>query len=132
MYPSQVHIQSKKLDLSHVTSKCGSLDNIRHRPGRKPVCLGTASRWQRSCCRTFMCQPLVPIVLQRHLLHTCCYCRCTNISYSSLYDWCNSCRTSGQDFSYIVLFSFVESKSKRAFLKPFLHYSHWFPRIIVL
>jgi len=29
----QVHIQSKKIDLSHVTSKCGSLDNIRHRPG---------------------------------------------------------------------------------------------------
>ncbi|XDV30143.1 hypothetical protein PO909_033126 [Leuciscus waleckii] len=28
-----VHIQSKKIDLSHVTSKCGSLDNIRHRPG---------------------------------------------------------------------------------------------------
>ncbi|KAG9349759.1 hypothetical protein JZ751_028207 [Albula glossodonta] len=29
----QVQIQTKKIDLSHVTSKCGSLDNIRHRPG---------------------------------------------------------------------------------------------------
>uniref|UniRef100_UPI003AAD1BFC microtubule-associated protein tau n=1 Tax=Centroberyx gerrardi TaxID=166262 RepID=UPI003AAD1BFC len=28
-----VQIQNKKIDLSHVTSKCGSLDNIRHRPG---------------------------------------------------------------------------------------------------
>ncbi|XP_070979986.1 microtubule-associated protein 2-like isoform X6 [Oncorhynchus clarkii lewisi] len=28
-----VQIQTKKIDLSHVTSKCGSLDNIRHRPG---------------------------------------------------------------------------------------------------
>ena len=29
----QVLIQNKKIDLSHVTSKCGSLDNIHHRPG---------------------------------------------------------------------------------------------------
>ncbi|MEQ2259205.1 hypothetical protein XENORESO_008333, partial [Xenotaenia resolanae] len=28
-----VQIQNKKIDLSHVTSKCGSLDNIHHRPG---------------------------------------------------------------------------------------------------
>ncbi|CAB1328701.1 unnamed protein product, partial [Coregonus sp. 'balchen'] len=28
-----VQIQTKKIDLSHVTSKCGSLDNIHHRPG---------------------------------------------------------------------------------------------------
>ncbi|KAF0026254.1 hypothetical protein F2P81_020991 [Scophthalmus maximus] len=28
-----VMIQTKKIDLSHVTSKCGSLDNIHHRPG---------------------------------------------------------------------------------------------------
>ncbi|CAB1347111.1 unnamed protein product, partial [Coregonus sp. 'balchen'] len=34
-YP-QVQIQTKKIDLSHVTSKCGSLDNIRHRPGNLP------------------------------------------------------------------------------------------------
>ncbi|KAG7260233.1 hypothetical protein CRUP_014504, partial [Coryphaenoides rupestris] len=31
--PPQVQIQNKKIDLSHVTSKCGSLDNIHHRPG---------------------------------------------------------------------------------------------------
>lgn len=30
----QVQIQNKKIDLSHVTSKCGSLDNIHHRPGK--------------------------------------------------------------------------------------------------
>ncbi|KAM7380676.1 hypothetical protein PAMP_003954 [Pampus punctatissimus] len=30
---STVQIQNKKIDLSHVTSKCGSLDNIHHRPG---------------------------------------------------------------------------------------------------
>lgn len=30
----QVLIQNKKIDLSHVTSKCGSLDNIHHRPGQ--------------------------------------------------------------------------------------------------
>ncbi|MCJ8732873.1 hypothetical protein PDJAM_G00216600 [Pangasius djambal] len=28
-----IQIQSKKLNLSHVTSKCGSLDNIHHKPG---------------------------------------------------------------------------------------------------
>ncbi|KAL8183718.1 UNVERIFIED_CONTAM: Methionine aminopeptidase 2 [Gekko kuhli] len=28
-----VQIVTKKIDLSHVTSKCGSLKNIRHRPG---------------------------------------------------------------------------------------------------
>lgn len=31
----QVMIQNKKIDLSHVTSKCGSLDNIHHRPGNQ-------------------------------------------------------------------------------------------------
>lgn len=35
--PLQVQIQTKKIDLSHVTSKCGSLDNIRHRPGKQPA-----------------------------------------------------------------------------------------------
>ncbi|CAG09246.1 unnamed protein product [Tetraodon nigroviridis] len=30
-----VQIQNKKIDLSHVTSKCGSLDNIHHRPGNR-------------------------------------------------------------------------------------------------
>lgn len=29
----QVQIQSKKIDLSHITSKCGSMSNIHHRPG---------------------------------------------------------------------------------------------------
>lgn len=33
----QVMIQNKKIDLSHVTSKCGSLDNIHHRPGNQPA-----------------------------------------------------------------------------------------------
>lgn len=30
----QVQIQHKKVDLSKVTSKCGSKDNIKHKPGR--------------------------------------------------------------------------------------------------
>lgn len=30
---SQVQIVHKKIDLSNVTSKCGSKDNIRHKPG---------------------------------------------------------------------------------------------------
>ncbi|KAF7239152.1 Microtubule-associated protein tau [Varanus komodoensis] len=30
---SQVQIVYKPVDLSHVTSKCGSLDNIHHKPG---------------------------------------------------------------------------------------------------
>ena len=29
----QVQILSKKVDLSKVTSKCGSKDNIKHKPG---------------------------------------------------------------------------------------------------
>lgn len=35
----QVLIQNKKIDLSHVTSKCGSLDNIHHRPGNSQLVL---------------------------------------------------------------------------------------------
>lgn len=36
LFPAfQVQIQNKKIDLSHVTSKCGSLDNIHHRPGNR-------------------------------------------------------------------------------------------------
>lgn len=45
--PFQVQIQSKKIDLSHVTSKCGSLDNIHHRPGNRKQTwhwLGASSR----------------------------------------------------------------------------------------
>lgn len=34
MWFMQVQIVTKKIDLSHVTSKCGSLKNIRHRPGK--------------------------------------------------------------------------------------------------
>lgn len=38
----QVQIQTKKMDISHVTSKCGSMSNIHHRPGtsaQQPVAL---------------------------------------------------------------------------------------------
>lgn len=29
----QIQIQTKKIDLSHITSKCGSMSNLSHRPG---------------------------------------------------------------------------------------------------
>lgn len=32
--PLQVQIQNKKVDLSKVSSKCGSKANIKHKPGR--------------------------------------------------------------------------------------------------
>lgn len=44
----QVQIQNKKIDLSHVTSKCGSLDNIHHRPGNRkqsPCWFAVSSVW---------------------------------------------------------------------------------------
>lgn len=46
----QVLIQNKKIDLSHVTSKCGSLDNIHHRPGNVSLYWGSEGKhrgWQR-------------------------------------------------------------------------------------
>lgn len=33
-FSSQIQIVHKKIDLSNVTSKCGSKDNIRHKPGK--------------------------------------------------------------------------------------------------
>lgn len=33
-FPPQVQILNKKVDVSKVTSKCGSKDNIKHKPGR--------------------------------------------------------------------------------------------------
>lgn len=35
----QVQILNKKVDLSKVTSKCGSKDNIKHKPGRSSILL---------------------------------------------------------------------------------------------
>lgn len=42
----QVLIQTKKIDLSHVTSKCGSLDNIHHRPGQFALSMKGNKGWQ--------------------------------------------------------------------------------------
>lgn len=33
----QVQILNKKVDVSKVTSKCGSKDNIKHKPGEKEM-----------------------------------------------------------------------------------------------
>lgn len=35
-FSSQVQIQSKKVDISKVSSKCGSKANIKHKPGERP------------------------------------------------------------------------------------------------
>lgn len=35
----QVQILNKKVDVSKVTSKCGSKDNIKHKPGSTSLCL---------------------------------------------------------------------------------------------
>lgn len=42
---AQVQIVHKRIDLSNVTSKCGSKDNIRHKPGKAgPVLLRRPER----------------------------------------------------------------------------------------
>lgn len=40
----QVQIVTKKIDLSHVTSKCGSLKNIHHKPG----IVGISGMWDKA------------------------------------------------------------------------------------
>jgi len=48
--PLQVQIQNKKVDLSKVSSKCGSKANIKHKPGRNVT---TSSWFVCRCCTLF-------------------------------------------------------------------------------
>lgn len=81
VYIFQVQIQNKKIDLSHVTSKCGSLDNIHHRPGNSQLVL---TEWKKEGYRD---EITVIYSILGHVLSTVWWWNATIILLQRQYDF---------------------------------------------